>query len=356
MRLRDANQLRHWLVCVLLLPAMTACAQTKSIEPDPQADLIRETEQGQFSFASEDIRELSGITYFDHDLFAVVSDKGGKLGMVSIKIDRENGEILEANLQQTIDLEGGRDLEDITINPSNCMLLTVDESDQSLVQHHFPSGKRVEAVAVPEVFKKARSNLGFESVTASPYTRTVWAANEEPLSVDGPRATKDEGALIRLQRFTSDLRPSAQYAYRVDPHRGSDNVIERAQSGVSGLVLLPSGRLIVMERELGGSVVPSFRIRLYLIDAKDATDTSGIDALDKQDVKPVAKTLLYEINTGPANFEGIALGPQLNNGDYTLVLASDNGGQYNPQNLLSLRIAQRLVESMADDSQTSSVE
>ena len=65
-----------------------------------------------------------------------------------------------------------------------------------------------------------------------------------------------------------------------------------------------------------------------------------------QDIKPVSKTLLHEFNAGSANFEGITLGPRLDNGDYALVLVSDDGGGgLNPQKLLSLRIAKRLTEA-----------
>ncbi|MEM6257359.1 MAG: esterase-like activity of phytase family protein [Planctomycetota bacterium] len=329
---------------VMLVPATTGCAQTRPHDPDA----IRGSGQGQVHFASDDIRELSGITYLGSDLFAVVSDKGGKMGVAKIKIDRESGAIIKASIDQIIRLEGGRDLEGITIDPSTCLLLTADEADQSIDFHHFPSGKHLEPVDVPEVFQKARSNLGFESISASMWDRNIWAANEEPLEVDGPRATQQAGGLVRLQRFDQALKPTEQFAYRVDPHRGSDNLIQRAQSGVTGLVALPNGGLIVMERELGGSGVPSFRVRLYLIDTTGATDTSETDAITEDNTTPVRKQLLFESNTGLANFEGITLGPQLENGEYTLVLVSDDGSnQYNPQNLMSLRIPASLVDPIS---------
>ena len=346
MREAITSQLKAIILSILLLQAATACAQTQPAD----TPAIQGTGQGQVGIPSDDIRELSGITYFGTDLFAVASDKGGKLGMATIKVDRKTGEILDVSIGQIIELEGGRDIEALTIDPSTCMLLTADEADQSIVLHHFPSGRRGETVEVPKVFKQARPNLGFESLSAALGAGNIWATSEEPLKVDGPRATKEAGGLIRLQRFNQDLQPTEQFAYRVDPHRGSNNLIERAQSGVTGLVALPNGGLIVMERELGGSGIPSFRVRLYLIDATNATDTSAIDALTEEKVTPVRKQLLFESNTGLANFEGITLGPQLDNGDYTLILISDDGSnQYNPQNLLSLRIPASLVEPLPKD-------
>jgi hypothetical protein len=47
--------------------------------------------------------------------------------------------------------------------------------------------------------------------------------------------------------------------------------------------------------------------------------------------------LLWEGNFANLNFEGITLGPPLDNGDYSLILVSDNGGGLG-QSLYALRI------------------
>ncbi|MGB0767150.1 MAG: esterase-like activity of phytase family protein [Phycisphaeraceae bacterium] len=328
------------LIGVLFAPASRAFAKGPPAEALP----IREAEQGPIDFETKGIGELSGIAYVGGDRFAVVSDKGGKLGFVTIDIDRETGAIASATLEQTALLEGGRDLEDLALHATGCLLHAVDESDQSLVAYRFPSLERVETLAVPDVFKQARPNLGFEALAAT-HDACIWIANEEPLKTDGPRATDTARGLVRLQHFGPDMRPGPQHAYPVDPHRGSDNLIERAQSGVVGLVALPNGKLVAMERELGGPVIPTFRIRLYLIDTAGATDTSEIDALDTDQIAPVRKQLLFETNAGAVNFEGIALGPKLDNGDFVLLLVSDNGGEKRmPQRLLALRLSGELAK------------
>lgn len=338
-------------LCLLLMLAQVSTACTSPLR-DASSDAVTASTQGQVSFFTEHIHGLSGIAYRGGDNYLVVSDTDGTMAHATIKLAPETGEIQQAKIsEQVITLIGRRDVEAISIDPLDCMLIVADEST-GLHHHHFPSGRHVKPFAMSSVFKRARPNLGFEAVSAiDPRLghATVWSANEEALAVDGPRATATQGTLVRLQRFGQAREPDGQFAYRTDPHRGADNVLKRAQSGVSGIVTLDRHRLIVMERELGGSFIPAFRIRLYLVDTKNAMDTAAVDSLIDKRVVPVAKALLFEIDAKLSNFEGITLGPQLNNGDYTLLLVSDDGGgKTNPQNLMSLRVPAHIVEGKAN--------
>lgn len=332
----------RFLACFFLAHAGVACANAAA----NSTQMIRETGQGQVDFASDEIRELSGITPLGHDQYVLVSDKDSMIGVATIKIHPETGRITHATLDQTIKLQGGGDLEDLAFDPTNRLLATVDEADQSISYYHFPSGRRLDGMGVPDVFKRARPNLGFEALSAERSGLSIWAANEEALKGDGPASTQQAGTLVRLQRYDADRKPAEQFAYRTDPHRGSDNLAKRAQCGVVGLVVLPGDRVIVMERELGGSLIPSFRIRLYLIDPSEATETSKHAALAEHDITPVRKQLLFETNTGLSNFEGVTLGPRLGNGDYAMLLVSDDGGgEINPQRLIALRVPGGLVDT-----------
>jgi len=123
-----------------------------------------------------------------------------------------------------------------------------------------------------------------------------------------------------LQQFDDKFRPVAMYAWRTEPaafrFRDSGN-------GVSDLCLLPDGRLIVLER---GFAFGGLRVRLFLADFKGATDVTTMPALANADFVPVQKTLLFEEATGFTNFEGIALGPTLDDGSRSLVLIADSNG------------------------------
>ena len=131
MRQAMLSQLKALVFCLLLVHEAAACASIQAVDAD--TEVVRPVGQGQVHFPSDRIGELSGITYFDKDLFMVVSDKGGLLGAATIKIDRETGEIAEASIDQIIELEGGRDLEDLAIDPATCQLITADEADQAIV-------------------------------------------------------------------------------------------------------------------------------------------------------------------------------------------------------------------------------
>jgi hypothetical protein len=136
----------------------------------------------------------------------------------------------------------------------------------------------------------------------------LWTANEEALAQENSVSTASTGSLVRLQKFDHAGRPAGLWAYLTDSS-GFDNpqtTLER--SGISDLLALPDGSLLVLECTLGVSLLPSFRNRLYLIDFTGATNTSTLADLDEVAYTPVAKSLLWEKNMGSVatrNFEGI---------------------------------------------------
>lgn len=336
MRQTPTRRLLRTALLVVLGQAMPACAQDTGL-------LLSGTGQGQFGFASNDIHELSGITYLGGDSFIVVSDTNGTMAPATIVIDRATGQITSASIGTPVPVSGGNDLEGVAYDPRDGSVLVSDESGNTITRHQPANGTQTGSITVPSIFASARGNLGLESLSLDPVGFDLWTANEESLSVDGPRATASVGTIVRLQRFGSDGSPLAQFAHLTQPHSGGSTV--PPQSGVSGLVALPGGGLIVMERELGGSPLPTLRNRFYLIDTSAATDTSDAASLSGVTTGLVETELLLQVSAGFSNFEGVALGPMLDNGDYALVMVSDDGGSgFNPQNLLTLRLSGIAVE------------
>ena len=81
-----------------------------------------------------------------------------------------------------------------------------------------------------------------------------------------------------------------------------------------------------------GTPVTGNTIRLYHVDARHATDISGLSSLDGASFTPAEKTLLLDLSTlknddgsflATDNIEGLTLGPEIN-GKRSLILVSDN--------------------------------
>ena len=147
---------------------------------------------------------------------------------------------------------------------------------------------------------------------------------------DGPRATRAHGTRVRLQRFTRPAPEAAwtaagQWMYVTDSVGGGD-FAGKSRCGVSGLLCLGDGTLLVLEREMSikkGKVLPSFRCRIYAIDFNHADDVADVVALKETARRPVAKRRLFGAHTSLAMYEGICLGPALADGSCSVLLISD---------------------------------
>jgi len=140
---------------------------------------------------------------------------------------------------------------------------------------------------------------------------------------------------VRLQKLDDQRRPLAQYPYEIDRYPAritSPFFLARNDvSGLSELLALSDGRLLALERSFAGDSTGSanFRNRIYLVDVTDATDVSRGEfavGLEGRAYTPARKTLLWELNSGftNSNFEGMAFGGRLANGDQLLILIADN--------------------------------
>jgi hypothetical protein len=189
-----------------------------------------------------------------------------------------------------------------------------------------------------------RNNLAFESLTLSTDGLTLYTATENALVQDGPASSTGAGSPSRIASFNlATGAAGAEWVYEVAPV-----VLPPAAAGgfaTNGLVeLLAIGEreFIAVERSFAvGAATPGVgpnglptgnTIRLFHVDARNATDVSGMDSLLAASYTPVAKTLLADLSDfrnddGSAlaldNIEGLTLGPVVG-GKQTLILVSDN--------------------------------
>ncbi|MFM7143936.1 MAG: esterase-like activity of phytase family protein, partial [Alphaproteobacteria bacterium] len=276
---------------------------------------------------------LSGLAWISGNQWVVVADKGGAAYPLEVVLDA-SGRIGSASLGAAIPLAGAVDAEGIAWDVDRGTLFVSDETGPAIREHVLASGAAVQSLALPAVYSQARSNLSLESLSRDPVSRSLWTANEEALSVDGPVSGFVDGTLVRLQRFDAGFAPAGQWAWRTDPIEANYGSPGRdvETSGVSDLVALPDGGLLVLERSSGGT---GLRSRLYLADFSGADDTSALAALAGASFAPVAKSLRWSRNFLFQNFEGAALGPALPGGGRSLLLVSDDGSGLQ-QTLLAL--------------------
>ncbi len=268
--------------------------------------------------------ELSGLTYAGGATYYAVSDSGvPRLWVLGIVVDPSSGRITRASVESSLSMPGlARDAEGVAYRHATKSVFVSDESNSTIREYNIASGKPMSSVAVPPIFKKIRNNFGLESLSLG--DGQLWTANEEALTVDGRCSTAEAGTWVRLQRFDRKGKPNGQWAYCTEPITQMSPFTSATRSGISDVLALPGGGLLVLERELGG-VVPEFRTRIYEVSFVGASDTSSVKSLVKEKFRPAKKRLLWEHNFRATNYEGIALGPVLANGARSLILISDDG-------------------------------
>ena len=180
-----------------------------------------------------------------------------------------------------------------------------------------------------------RSNEAFEGITRSPSGRWLIASVESTLHQDGDPATFEHGASVRLLRWELGAAgivgaPHA-YFYPIEPlPRPARGTPKGGNNGVAELVCLDDRRLLVLER----AYVPLLEgqgpntIRIFEVSLPEALPPAGAAP------QPLEKRLVLDLGDILAGFdpgaqtldnmEGMTIGPDLPNGDASLLLVTDD--------------------------------
>ena len=285
--------------------------------------------------------EFSGITYAGGADYHAVGDDGSKsIWRLSITIDPVTGWITGSpGVTGSVTAAGlGSDSEGIAYRATTGSVFVADEVSSTITEFSLGDGTTLAGVSVPANYAPAnvQSNMGLESLAWGP--GGLWTAHEEALVPDGPLATTATGSWVRIQRFDQPLAPAGQWAYRTDPISAYSSLTTLERSGVVDILPWTATGLLVLEREFGGSFVPTFRSRLYFVDTTTASDVSALPGIGSGGFTPLAKSLLWERTFGLSNFEGMTFGPTLADGSRSLLMISDDGSGIQ-QNLYALRLA-----------------
>jgi hypothetical protein len=206
----------------------------------------------------------------------------------------------------------------------------------------------------PIITSGRQDNRGFEGLTVNPDGTKLFAIMQDPLvnegSPDGRRSPN-----LRLVEFdTTTAESVAQYIYTLDSLADISEQIPGTENdfgsnsqgrniGVSAITALNENEFLVLERDNRGLGVedatgslPIGSKRVYKIDLTEATDVSdvslantntlpsGVTAVSKSLFLDIAATLQDAGQMVPEKLEGIAVGPQLADGSYAVLIGTDN--------------------------------
>jgi hypothetical protein len=302
------------------------------------------------------VNGLSGITHLRDDSFLAVMDNSNRVIRMKIALGAD-GSIGSAGYDGAIQVAQHHDYEGIAIGANLNSVFLSEEDTPAIREFRMSDGAFVRQVALPPVYLRGntRGNFGLESLTIR--DGQMWTANEEALRSDGDRSTAKSGCIVRLTHFFSkgnEWSADKQFAYVTDPIPGVPNDADRgtSRSGVSDLMLLPDGRLLVLERAFAlsgpANLLSKFRNAIYLADGSDATDILPLgNSLKGSRILGVKKTLLWSHEGNDiGNLEGLALGPRLGDNRWAVVgVVDNNANALMPNRVVSFELSLDAIPS-----------
>lgn len=364
--------LRCSILTIFLAFSLLAGAQDwKVVRENPQKAFPKTVAAGNYS----------GIAHLYDDIYAVVSDKSDSALYFNfrIQVNLKTGELEQVeNLGFTERTDGtlndgkpwqglvkGFDHEAI-VKVSDSTLVIASEGYCRLKEFPIlPTSADAAKVGYQQNLLESRwpssdfyPNYNFESLAFDSVHQYLWTIPESTLRKDGQPATPQNGLAnqLRLMRLDwgkmkenrnkegyseqvsskKDSRYMVTYAYQMDQpstHKKADIYV----MGVSELCALPDGQLLVLERE---AFIPKIKIgafckcKLYLVNPLNSEEFSMNEKFSS-DTPFLKKKLLTEWKTGLslskrsfANYEGMCLGPKLEDGSQVVILLSDSQDQY----------------------------
>lgn len=273
----------------------------------------------------------SGITWLGGNRYAVANDKSPTAGfhLMTIITDSLTGAILDVRADSFMTShQPNRDEEGICYVPQSNTLFLSSESDGQILEYTMLGQLTGRQLCIPEVFRQARSNRGFEALTYNAATHRFWTIPENTLKGDGetPDISRKISNRLRLQSFGDDLQPREQYWYLTDSS-AVKSTKGTSTLGVSGLAALDDGRIVVLEREVRKTShnIGSFvHVKLYVV---NPSQQQAGDLLQKQ-LLTEFRTKINLTRRSFANYEGICVGPTLADGRHLLLLVADSQDQY----------------------------
>lgn len=294
---------------------------------------------------------LSGIDYKGGNYYFIV-DVPSKARFYKSQITIENNKIDTVLFDKTIFINKKASFfSQHVLDPESIRATQNEEnfiisSEGSISNNSDPSvfivdseGNFKSSYQIPDYFnasgkQKPRHNGVFEGVTHSFSKKGIWVATELPLVKDGPKPklfpTKSYSRITYFDNKTQ--KATRQFAYKLD---GISKIpwLYFAINGITEIVEYKKNRFLVLERAYSaGHGSHSNTVKIFEVNAENATNTLAFENLRKQKIIPAEKKLIFDFKSVEDqltdgivdNIEGMCFGPKLANGNQSLLLISDN--------------------------------
>jgi len=287
-----------------------------------------------FDLPSSDVRsrELSGIAW-DPNVKALwaVQDESAIIVRLAPNAAMNRWEFAE-----TIHVTAGGpvDLEGIVVIKDG--FIVVSEEGPRVIEISR-TGQLVREIHLPDRFRDARHNKSLESLTLTPSGRYLFTTTEVALPCDGDIATSDAGTRVRIIRIDRQTGEIDEYAYATDPapYATSD-------WGVADLAAFGENELLVLERGWARSIGNTAHIHRVTLDP--VTSCGNVEslspatpALKKRPFVDLGQLTMRglpaakqpQANPILDNYEGLAIGPRLEDGRPSVIVVSDDNAHAN---------------------------
>ena len=347
------------------------------------------------------IGEISGLSLAPNGTFyAIGDDRGGNIDppgvLYEMEISVDSDGIHAVDVKGVIQLDSDRcipgiqpygagelDGEDVLwIEDGFIVCSERDASNAPWIRQFTHSGELVRELPVPEKFLPAfdgdrqicgvRENLSFEAAAITPDGSTLYVANEQALVQDGDVSTADAGTPIRIIEYDlsgDEAVVVGEYVYVTEPLFAQLAEDASGDNGVPGMVyvghITTEMDLILVERSYVSGVgnhIGLFGVKLapYVYDregilaaealAQPHRAYAGLSLLKTPLLALSDDPWQTDVDFDPDNMEAIALGPTLDSGHASLILASDSN--FNPKYQRNVFAA---FEIVLDDTKFSAV-
>ncbi|TXD64841.1 esterase-like activity of phytase family protein [Polaribacter glomeratus] len=305
-------------------------------------------------FKNTIIGGLSGVDFANNHYYFVVDDAENPR-ILSANITISDNKIQAVKFKDVIFLadtttnfyqQNALDLESVFVDEITHEFYLVSEG--SIHTNKLPTifksdknGRFLEEFQLPKNLSNIKSikhNGAFEASSKSIDKKGFWVAMEAPLTMDGeePTFTKTSSP-IRITYFDKTLKKATkQFAYQLEnitkPAKGNINL-----NGVTAILEYQENHFLIVERTYQsgyGSYGNIVRIFDATID-ESSTNILEVNALKTSEFIPLKKRLLFNFEDIKNqltdkiidNIEGITFGPELPNGNKSLLLIADDNFQ-----------------------------